>query len=154
MIERIVVPPVSLSLSWRNGFLVEAVLAWADQDEKPSPSKRCSEIETTLAGYVAGEPVTWPEIPLSLESLPEFSRRVLIELRDTVGWGETITYGELAVQCGSPKGARAVGMVMNRNPWPLLVPCHRVVGRDGSLTGFGSGLDLKKYLLSLEGSFP
>jgi methylated-DNA-[protein]-cysteine S-methyltransferase len=64
--------------------------------------------------------------------------------------GETITYGQLAADIGRPKAARAVGMAMHDNPIVIIVPCHRVVGSTGSLTGFGGGLDMKKWLLEHE----
>jgi len=66
--------------------------------------------------------------------------------------GQTLTYGELAGRCERPKAARAIGRVMASNPWPLIVPCHRVLGASGKLTGFGPGLDMKAYLLEKEGA--
>ena len=69
-------------------------------------------------------------------------------------YGETTTYGALAARAGSPRAARAVGTVMNRNPVPIVVPCHRVVGATGQLVGYGGGLDRKLALLRLEGSVP
>ena len=76
---------------------------------------------------------------------------VLAELA-RVEYGHTTTYGALAAQVGAPKAARAVGTVMNRNPIPIVLPCHRVVGANGSLTGYGGGLDRKEWLLRLEGA--
>lgn len=67
-----------------------------------------------------------------------------------IPYGQTHTYGQIAAQIGNPKAARAVGMANNRNPIPVFIPCHRVVGSGGSLTGFRGGLDMKKYLLELE----
>ena len=69
-----------------------------------------------------------------------------------VPYGRTATYGELASRAGSPKGARAVGMVMNRNPIPIVLPCHRIVGASGSLVGYAGGLERKEQLLRLEGA--
>ena len=69
-----------------------------------------------------------------------------------VPYGQTTTYGTLAAQVGSPRGARAVGMVMNRNPIPIVLPCHRVVGANGSLVGYAGGLERKELLLKLEGA--
>ena len=68
--------------------------------------------------------------------------------------GHTTTYGALAQQVGAPRAARAVGTVMNRNPLPIVLPCHRVVGANGSLTGYGGGLNRKEWLLRLEGAGP
>ena len=67
-----------------------------------------------------------------------------------VGYGETITYGELAARIGQPRAGRAVGQALACNPLPIIVPCHRVVGRFGALTGFGGGVDRKRLLLELE----
>ena len=69
-----------------------------------------------------------------------------------VEYGTTTTYGALAARVGAPKAARAIGTVMNRNPIPIVLPCHRVVGASGSLTGYGGGLDRKEWLLRLEGA--
>jgi methylated-DNA-[protein]-cysteine S-methyltransferase len=91
------------------------------------------------------------DLELDLRAAPEFHRRVLAEL-SRVGYGQTTTYGALAAQVGSPRAARAVGTVMNRNPLPIVLPCHRVVGASGSLTGYGGGLDRKEWLLRLEGA--
>ena len=67
-------------------------------------------------------------------------------------YGRTETYGSLAAKVGRPKAARAVGTVMNRNPLPIVLPCHRVVGANGSLTGYAGGLHVKRALLELEGA--
>ncbi len=69
----------------------------------------------------------------------------------TVPYGETRSYGEIAAQIGKPSAVRAVGAANGRNPLPIVLPCHRVIGSDGSLTGFGGGLETKRYLLELEG---
>jgi methylated-DNA-[protein]-cysteine S-methyltransferase len=69
-----------------------------------------------------------------------------------IPYGETVSYGELARGLGLPGGARAVGLANGANPLPIIVPCHRVIGADGSLTGFGGGLNIKRALLSLEGA--
>ena len=69
-----------------------------------------------------------------------------------VPYGVTTTYGTLAARAGNPKAARAVGTVMNRNPIPIVLPCHRVVGANGRLTGYAGGLERKEQLLRLEGA--
>lgn len=79
----------------------------------------------------------------------KFQKKVLTELQK-VPYGKTISYGELAQKAGSPKAARAVGAVNARNPIPIIIPCHRVIGKNGKLVGFGGGLDLKEILLELE----
>jgi len=79
----------------------------------------------------------------------EFRKKVFVELMK-VGFGETVSYGELARRIGNPKGARAIGNAMNHNPCMIVVPCHRVIGSNGSLVGFAGGLELKQRLLDLE----
>jgi methylated-DNA-[protein]-cysteine S-methyltransferase len=91
------------------------------------------------------------ELDIDLRLAADFSRRVLDELA-RVPYGEVTTYGELARRAERPRAARAVGTVMNRNPIPIVLPCHRVVGASGSLVGYGGGLDRKEALLKLEGA--
>ena len=79
-----------------------------------------------------------------------FELRVWAALR-TIPYGETRSYGAIAAAIGSPQAARAVGMANHRNPLPILIPCHRVIGADGSLTGYAGGLETKRRLLALEG---
>jgi methylated-DNA-[protein]-cysteine S-methyltransferase len=80
-----------------------------------------------------------------------FRRLVLERLYDTVGFGETLSYMQLAERAGNPRASRAVGSAMATNPVPIVVPCHRVVRSGGQLGGYGGGLDVKRYLLALEG---
>jgi len=79
----------------------------------------------------------------------EFMRKVWLELIK-IQYGQTATYGEIAKRVGCEKGYRAVGLANNRNPIPIIIPCHRVIGADGSLTGFRGGLHIKQKLLELE----
>ena len=90
------------------------------------------------------------DLPLDLR-VASFNAEVLAELA-RVPYGVTTTYGTLADKVGHPRAARAVGTVMNRNPIPIVLPCHRVVGANGSLTGYAGGLDRKLQLLQLEGA--
>jgi methylated-DNA-[protein]-cysteine S-methyltransferase len=108
------------------------------------------EVRRELDEYFAGRRRAF-ELALDLRTAPEFHRRVLEEL-SRVEYGQTTTYGTLARRVGAPRAARAVGTVMNRNPLPIVLPCHRVVGANGSLTGYGGGLDRKEWLLRLEGA--
>jgi methylated-DNA-[protein]-cysteine S-methyltransferase len=78
-----------------------------------------------------------------------FQKAVWAELAK-IPYGQTISYGELALRIGNPKASRAVGMANGKNPIPIIIPCHRVIGKNGSLTGFGGGLDVKQILLDLE----
>jgi methylated-DNA-[protein]-cysteine S-methyltransferase len=92
------------------------------------------------------------DLPLAPEGT-EFQKSVWFALAD-IGYGETESYGSLASRLGKPTAYRAVGMANGRNPIPLILPCHRVIGSDGSLTGYGGGLDLKAALLQHEKSHP
>jgi len=91
------------------------------------------------------------ELPLDVSHVAEFNRVVLDRLA-LVPYGQVTTYGTLAAEVGHPRAARAVGGVMNRNPIPIVLPCHRVIGASGSLTGYGGGLHRKRALLELEGA--
>jgi methylated-DNA-[protein]-cysteine S-methyltransferase len=91
------------------------------------------------------------DLPVDVALLADFNRRVLRELA-RVPYGEVVTYGELAARAARPRAARAVGMVMNRNPLPIVLPCHRVIGASGKLTGYAGGLERKEALLRLEGA--
>jgi methylated-DNA-[protein]-cysteine S-methyltransferase len=83
----------------------------------------------------------------------DFQRQVWQALA-TIPYGATISYAQLAARVGNPRAMRAVGAANGRNPLPIVLPCHRVIGADGSLTGFGGGLDTKRFLLELEGALP
>jgi methylated-DNA-[protein]-cysteine S-methyltransferase len=100
-----------------------------------------------LTEYFAGERTEF-DLPLAPEGTA-FQRRVWTELC-AIPYGTTISYGELARRIGQPTAARAVGLANGSNPLPLVVPCHRVIGADGSLTGFGGGIERKRWLLAHE----
>jgi methylated-DNA-[protein]-cysteine S-methyltransferase len=105
-----------------------------------------------LEAYFEGDDDTL-DVPVDLELVgAPFRRRVLETLHREVGRGETVTYGALAQRAGNPKAARAVGTACARNPVPIVVPCHRVVGSTGQLVGYGGGLERKERLLALEGA--
>ena len=93
------------------------------------------------------------DLPLDLRGREGFSRDILERLA-MVPYGEVTTYKSLAVEAGNPRAARAVGTIMNRNPIPIVLPCHRVVGSNGSLVGYGGGLERKRLLLDLEAGTP
>ncbi len=92
------------------------------------------------------------DLPISLKGT-EFQKKVWEALL-TIPAGETRSYKEIAIQIGKPKAARAVGMANNRNPISIIVPCHRVIGHNGDLVGYGGGISIKQYLLDLEKSIP
>ena len=108
---------------------------------------RFADVRAQLDGYFKGSRRTF-DLALAPDGTP-FQRQVWNALRD-IPYGETISYGELARRVGNPKAVRAVGAANGQNPLPIVVPCHRVVGADGRLVGFGGGLDVKRALLELE----
>ncbi len=103
-----------------------------------------------LREYLAGRRTSF-DVPIELSWVTPFRREVLLACA-SIPRGSTATYGDLARRVGRPLAARAVGNMMRTNPLPIVVPCHRVIGSDGSLTGFGGGLDVKRRLLELEGA--
>ncbi|GAA3861588.1 methylated-DNA--[protein]-cysteine S-methyltransferase [Saccharothrix violaceirubra] len=112
--------------------------------EDPTPFPRVVE---ELGEYFANERTDFT-VPLALHGTA-FQRSVWDELRE-IPYGEQITYGELAARLGNPSASRAVGLANGKNPVGVIVPCHRVVGAGGSLTGYGGGLDRKRRLLDFE----
>jgi methylated-DNA-[protein]-cysteine S-methyltransferase len=113
-------------------------------------SRPVERVHRELDEYFAGRRQHFDVEP-DVRFLPTYHRLVLEELA-RVAYGTTTTYGTLAAKTGNPRAARAVGTVMHRNPIPIVLPCHRVVGASGSLTGYAGGLDRKEALLRLEGA--
>ena len=111
--------------------------------------KAVDETRRELNEYFDGTRTAF-DLPIDVR-FDAFRLRVMDELA-RVPYGEVTTYGTLAARAGKPKAARAVGTFMNRNPIPIVLPCHRVVGANGSLTGYGGGLERKERLLQLEGA--
>jgi methylated-DNA-[protein]-cysteine S-methyltransferase len=105
------------------------------------------DVASQLDAYFAGELMTFD---LEMDMIgTSFQRAVWTQL-SAIPYGETISYGELAGRVGNPNASRAVGLANGRNPIAIIVPCHRVIGADGSLTGYGGGLERKTWLLDLE----
>lgn len=108
------------------------------------------DLPERLCRYARGQPVAFPDA-LDLSAATPFQRAVWQATRQ-IPYGQTRSYGWLAAKAGRPRAARAVGQAVAANPWPLIVPCHRVVSSDGRLGGYGGGLDMKERLLRLEGA--
>lgn len=153
MIEyRIIDSPIGLlTLAGRGSVLTN--LRMVDQTYEPSrtdwsPNPQAfGEAVEQLGAYFAGE-LTHFDVQLDLRGT-EFQRRVWQALL-TIPYGETRSYGDIAEQIAAPGAARAVGLANGHNPIAIVVPCHRVIGANGSLTGFGGGLGRKRTLLELE----
>ena len=122
---------------------------WPDADEDVGDPV-IAAVETQLGEYFAGERTQF-DIPLDLVGTP-FQVTAWTALAD-IPYGETVSYGEQARRIGKAGAARAVGAANGRNPVAIVLPCHRVIGADGSLTGFGGGIDTKRALLDLEERF-
>lgn len=142
-----------LTLAGENGRLMH--LRMVDQTYEPNrddwtpDDNAFPDVIEQLEAYFAGDRT---EFELELDLLgTEFQRRVWAALL-TIPYGETRSYGEIARQIGAPGAFRAVGLANGHNPIGIIVPCHRVIGSNGSLTGYGGGLDRKKALLEMEKS--
>lgn len=143
---------LALSLCWADGQITAVQIHWAHEvGASDDPTLHAEALKAALARYEAGRDPQWPNLPLDLSSLTNFQRTALDELR-RIPSGSTRTYGEMAQRLGRPGGAQAVGRAMATNPFPLLYPCHRVLGANGAMTGFSGsgGVDMKEYLLRLE----
>lgn len=110
-----------------------------------------AEVQRQLAAYFGGTLRVF-SLPLALDGTP-FQNSVWTALQD-IPYGATCSYAELAERIGKPDAVRAVGAANGQNPIPIVIPCHRVIGKDGSLTGFGGGLPMKKWLLAHESQQP
>lgn len=115
-------------------------------EEKDSPLKK--KVLKQLEEYLEGKRKTF-EIDTYYTSASAFFTRIMKILKK-IPYGKTITYKDIAKKVNNPKAYRAVGMVCNRNPLPLIIPCHRVIATNGSLVGYRGGVDIKKQLLDLE----
>lgn len=124
--------------------------AWCAKRFRALPERTSADRETErqLSAYFNGE-LRQFDLPYRL-IVGDFTGRVL-QLLKRIPYGKVATYGEIAAGMGNPQAARAVGAACHSNPLPLLFPCHRVVGKNGKLTGFASGIELKRKLLELEG---
>jgi methylated-DNA-[protein]-cysteine S-methyltransferase len=144
----------ALRLDWQDGLVRRIETAWAADVRESDPlSAAAVELKAALLRYEVRQPPAWPDLPFDFSGLSEFHRAAIEELR-RIPPGATRTYGEMAALLGRPKGAQAVGRAMGANPFPVLYPCHRVVGANGAMTGFSAsgGIAMKKALLRLEGS--
>lgn len=117
--------------------------------DEPAAARVLQETERQLAEYFAG---TRREFDLPLAAAGTEFQLAAWQALQAIPYGRTISYGELARRIGRPRAVRAVGAANGANPIPIVIPCHRVIGADGRLTGFGGGLPVKRRLLELEGA--
>lgn len=143
----------SLGIASTDGAIVAIDLrpgAGAPRDAEPA-GLRHRDFERQLSEYLEGKRRVF-ELPLRLEG-SDFQKEVW-EAVSHIPYGRTASYGEIAHLIGKPRASRAVGAANGANPIPIVIPCHRVIGADGSLTGYGGGLALKTRFLALEGILP
>ncbi len=141
-----------------TGRIRRRLVPRADAAATAGSRAHLAALEEALRAHLAGAPAALADVPVMLEGVTDWDRRVLDGVR-TIPWGATAGYGEVARRIGAPGAARAVGGAVGRNPVGLLVPCHRVVAGDGTLGGYGGSwfgdreelLRLKERLLALEG---
>lgn len=152
----ILASPIGDLLLTGDGAAVSGIWMMSHRDEwkrakaLPRDDAAFAATRAQLTAYFAGERTTF-DLPLAPAGTP-FQRKVWQALCE-IPYGETISYGELARRIGQPTAARAVGLANGSNPLPIVVPCHRVIGADGSLTGFGGGIERKRWLLAHERRF-
>ena len=131
-----------------DGHIVEINFVEDDNCLEEFISEEIEKCKIELEEYFNGRRSEF-SVKVDLAKGTEFQKKVWNALRD-IPYGETVSYKEIAEKIGNPKAVRAVGGANNKNPIPIIIPCHRVIGKDGSLTGYGGGLSKKECLLNLE----
>ena len=143
-----IVSPIGiLAIAADGEYLTNLVFGTCVPDAQKGSSSVLDNAVSQLNEYFAGTRKSF-DLPLKFDGT-EFQNRVWRELQN-IPYGKTISYKELAEKTGNIKACRAVGMANNKNPLPIIIPCHRVVGSNGKLTGYAGGLEVKKFLLELE----
>ena len=137
-----------ITIEEKNGALSRVYLPNAEPDIPENPSGFLEQARVQFAEYFEGRRKIF-DLPLDFGACGAFSVRVYRELLK-IPYGGTASYKYIAERINCPKGFRAVGRANNKNPLPIVVPCHRVIGSDGKMVGFGGGIDLKIKLLELE----
>jgi len=132
---------------WKHGPSDAEQASWEKDDGQGTPGELLAQARAQLDQYFDRKRTGF-DLPLDLAGTP-FQIEVWQALR-TIPYGSTISYGELARRVRSPNGSRAVGAANGRNPVAIIVPCHRVIGANGDLTGFGGGMERKRWLLEHE----
>ena len=145
---RLAASPQGLCGLWFEGQRHEPQQAWPEQADHPLLQQAALQLQQYLRGERGGF-----DLPLDRSGGSPFQQAVWRALL-AIGRGRTCSYGALSAQLGRPRAVRAVGAAVGRNPLSVVVPCHRVLGADGSLTGYAGGLDRKTALLTLENALP
>ena len=137
-----------ITICEKNGAISRVYLPNAEPDIDENPSELLEKAKTQFDEYFNGKRKVF-DLPLNFDGCTKFMQSVYRELLK-IPYGETATYKNIAERIGCPKGFRAVGLANNKNPLPIIVPCHRVIGSDGKPVGFAGGIDMKIKLLELE----
>ena len=137
-----------ITVQEKNNAVSRIYLPNAEPDIPENPTEFLEKAKSRLAEYFGGKRKFF-DLPLNFDGCTDFMKSVYNELLK-IDYGETVSYKYIAEKINCPKGFRAVGLANNKNPLPIIVPCHRVIGSDGKLVGFGGGIDLKVKLLELE----
>lgn len=140
------------AIDWaeEEGLRARLARSLGGDDFTLAPQRNPAGLTAALEAYFSGDLAAIDTLPAEAVGTP-FQRAVWAALRG-IACGTTVSYGEIARRIGQPGAMRAVGLANNANPIPIVVPCHRVIGADGSLVGFGGGLDRKRWLLDHEGA--
>lgn len=137
-----------ITIAEEDGYITHVLFGHENlPDSRVNETALLKDAHKQISEYLKGERRSF-DLPLS-PSGTEFQQRVWKALTG-IPYGETVTYEDIARKVGNEKACRAVGMANNRNPISLIIPCHRVIGKNGKLTGYGGGLGIKEYLLKLE----
>jgi len=148
-IKDIITTPFNFSISIyysKNGVVK---IDFLNEKEEKISEHKFKDITYMLIKYFKGKRVNFENIPIFLNNFSEFGLKVLNACRK-IPYGSILTYKELANKVGNKNAYRAVGNILGKNPIPIIIPCHRVIGSDGKLHGFTSGIEIKKTLLELE----
>ncbi len=140
-----------ISIEHHDAKLRRVQILGAEPAESGQSDTFTDKVYSQILEYLAGERQHF-DVEIDITSCTEFQQRVLRALQN-IPYGTTHTYKEVAIAIGQPTAARAVGMANNRNPIHIIIPCHRVVGTNGSMVGYAAGIDVKERLLALEQNF-
>lgn len=137
-----------LRMEHKDGRLSLLHILESQPDSLGEPDAFMDGVFDQIIEYIRGSRKSF-DIELDISSCTDFQRSVLEQLRK-IPYGQTRTYKQIATATGNPKASRAVGMANNRNPIHIIIPCHRVIGARGALTGYAAGIDIKEFLLNIE----
>ena len=137
-----------ITIQEKDGKISQIYLPNAEPDIPENPNELLENATKQLTEYFKGERKIF-DLPLNFDGCTDFMKSVYLELLK-IPYGETVSYKYIAEKINCPKAYRAVGLANNKNPLPVIIPCHRVIGSDGKLVGYAGGIDMKSSLLEFE----